>query len=278
MSLIAAAHNAADTLMPVAAPFPSLGAAAVSPAPAAASSAAASSAAAADASGAAASRAALLADLFADKPMPRAFGHEVRARLLLANVHALRDADWLARVRADVVVVCAAELAAELPALRARAPPLLDVIFEPMEEADARCAGAGAVAGSDDPAASELLPLGVTRAYAGALRAQLERAADAAHAAHAQGRVVVVACKYGCNRSASTLLALLARHHGVPMAEGLAQLRAARPRVYPNIETWPSLLAIEAAALGRASLTEEELLAHHGWSPRNMRGGGGASS
>jgi len=119
-----------------------------------------------------------------------------------------------------------------------------------MEEADARGDG------------------GVTAAYTAALRAQLEAAADAAAGHLAAGRRVVVVCKYGANRSASAVLALLARHRGLPMADGLSMLRRARPKVYPNIETWPALLAIEAASLGACSLTEEELLEHHAWSPR----------
>ena len=195
--------------------------------------------------------------------------------MYLANVHALREDGggwaWLARAGAEAAgaaeagaesapplagVICAAELAAEAASL----PPwLAQVTFVPMEEADARASG--------EPGEQPLLALGVTAAYAQALRGQLEAAADAAAGHLAAGRRVVVACRYGANRSASTVLALLARHRATPLADGLAALRAARPKVYPNIETWPALLAIEADALGAASLTEEELLAHHAWAP-----------
>ena len=125
-----------------------------------------------------------------------------------------------------------------------------------MEEADASQAGADAHG-----------PFGVPPDYSAALAAQLAEAADLAHAHWAAGRRVVVCCKFGYNRSASTVLALLARHRGEPLAAGLAQLRAARPKVYPNIETWPSLLAIEAAAGLSRSVSEAELLAHHSWAP-----------
>jgi hypothetical protein len=222
-------------------------------------------------------RAALLADLFSEKPMARAFGHEVYPGLFLANAHALSESgggwQWLRAVaRADAVVVVAAELADAARALPASLRPL----HVGMEEADARACAAGAGAAGDGGAA--LLPLGVTRAYAAALRAQLEAAADAAAAHLRDGRRVVVACKYGANRSASAVLALLARHERVPLLDGLQRLRAARPKVYPNIETWTSLLAIEAAAAAAGALpagaapsvSEEELLRWHTWSPRNL--------
>jgi len=224
-------------------------------------------------------RAALLADLFSEKPMARAFGHEVYPGLFLANAHALSESgggwQWLrAAARADAVVVVAAELADAARALPASLRPL----HVGMEEADARACAAGAGAAGDGDGGGAVLPLGVTRAYAAALRAQLEAAADAAAAHLRDGRRVVVACKYGANRSASAVLALLARHERVPLLDGLQRLRAARPKVYPNIETWTSLLAIEAAAAAAGALpagaapsvSEEELLHWHSWSPRNL--------
>lgn len=214
-----------------------------------------------------ASRRELLSRLFAQQTMPKGYGHEVSPGLFLANVHALRDESWLSSpsVRADAVIVVAAELGAPggvyevLTSLRARAPPVA-VEFIPMEEATAEASAGGAAAGAPRR-------LGVSEAYAAALRRQLVAAADVAAAHLAAGRRVVVACRFGCNRSASTVLTLFARHRGTPMLDGLAALRAVRPKVYPNIETWPALLEIEVQARGATSISEQELLDFHAWAP-----------
>ena len=214
-------------------------------------------------------RAARLAAAFAELPAPRAFGHEVAPGLLLANLHALRDVHWLAAVRAEAVIVVAAELGAAggphevLPALRARAePPLAAVHFYPVEEARADHSSGGGGGGG-----GSARRLGVTAAYTAALRRQLVEAADAAAAHLAAGRRTVVACRYGYNRSASAVLCLLMRHRALPLLYGLEALRAVRAKVYPNIETYAALLEVEAEALGGNSLTEEELLLHHAWAP-----------
>ena len=212
----------------------------------------------------------LLAGLFSEREMARGLvGHEVAAELapglFVANRRALEPpCAWLrsASVRADVVVTCAAELEREHAGLAVAAPFLRRAHFVGMVEADARLA---------DATGADAARFGVTAEYSAALAVQLAEAADLAQGHLAEGRRVVVACKFGANRSASAALALLARHRGVPLAAGLELLRAARCKVYPNIETWPSLLAIERAALGRNSLSERELLSFHTWAPAPRR-------
>ena len=53
-------------------------------------------------------------------------------------------------------------------------------------------------------------------------------------------------------------------------ARAVRELRAVRAKVYPNVETWSSLLAIERAALCSTSVSESELLRHHSWAPKNL--------
>jgi hypothetical protein len=88
------------------------------------------------------------------------------------------------------------------------------------------------------------------------------------------------------NRSASSVLSYLVLFKETSLIIGLETLRKARPKVYPNIETWPSLLKIEessclnnnsstlgseAGACTSPSITMEEILTYHAWSPLNKR-------
>jgi hypothetical protein len=216
---------------------------------------------------ASAERNARLAELFREnEDSARCFGHEVYPSLLLANRHALSGAGlaWLAdEARADAVVVCAAELAGAAASLRASTN--LAVSLVEIEEYDAIKGSAEGLEG-----------------YTTRLRAQLLEAAGLARAQLEAGKRVVVACKYGYNRSASVVLALLATGvgagAGAPLLEILERLRLVRKKVYPNFESWPALLAIErdAGALqedgpGGGALSLDELERFHAWSPRNRK-------
>jgi protein-tyrosine phosphatase len=118
-----------------------------------------------------------------------------------------------------------------------------------------------------------------TDSYTSTLEAQLREAAAIIHSHVSLGRKIVVACKYGYNRSASSVLSYLVLYKETSLIIGLETLRKARPKVYPNIETWPSLLRIEessclnnnSSTLGSGRITMEEILTYHAWSPRSKR-------
>jgi protein-tyrosine phosphatase len=216
---------------------------------------------------AAAERNARLAGLFHEnEDSARSFGHEVCPSLFLANRHALAGAGlaWLAdEARADAVVICAAELAGAAASLRASAiGGRLAVSLVEIDEYD--------------------VAKGSLEGYTARLRAQLLEAAGLARAQLEAGKRVVIACKYGYNRSASVALALLSTGvgagAGAPLLESLERLRVARPKVYPNFESWPALLVIEreSGALQEdgpagGALSLDELERFHAWSPRNRK-------
>lgn len=197
----------------------------------------------------------LLINLFKDLPMERTFGHEVHPNIFLANVHALRHDEWLDKIAVDAIIVCAAELAPEVEILHKKEKLLH---FIPIVEATA-----------NDSLGN--LKLGVTQEYAENLQAQLILGADSIANHVAENRRIVVACKYGFNRSASVVLSYLMKYKKITLINGLQQLRSVRPRVYPNIETYHSLLNIERDSFISSSITEDELLEYHLWSPQNKK-------
>lgn len=209
------------------------------------------------------SRSALLLSLFTEnKDKTLAFGHEVVPGLFLANRHALvvggEGELWLKEVvRADAILCCAKEITENVTTLsNSEFGKKLSggVSLVPMEEADL-----------------------TTDSYTSTLEAQLREAAAIIHSHVSLGRRIVVACKYGYNRSASSVLSYLVLFKETSLINGLETLRRSRPKVYPNIETWPSLLRIEESSClnnnsstqgSGSSVTMEEILEYHAWSPR----------
>ena len=209
------------------------------------------------------SRSALLLSLFTEnKDKTLAFGHEVVPGLFLANRHALvvggEGELWLKEVvSADAILCCAKEISENVTTLsNSEFGKKLSggVSLVPMEEADL-----------------------TTDSYTSTLESQLREAAAIIHSHVSLGRRIVVACKYGYNRSASSVLSYLVLFKETSLINGLETLRRSRPKVYPNIETWPSLLRIEESSClnnnsstqgSGSSVTMEEILEYHAWSPR----------
>jgi len=219
------------------------------------------------------SRDARLTRVFTEnKDKTLSYGHEVLPGLFLANRHSLvfgtdSDDTWLRTIKADAVVCCAKELTEDVTALRnSEFGKLIDISLVPMEEADMKKLKDGMES--------------LAESYTKRLEEQLREAADIILSHMSLGRRVVVACKYGYNRSASAVLSYLVLYQSTSLLDGLEKLRLSRPKVYPNVETWPSLLRIEessnpqgsgADALTSPSLTMDEILTYHAWSPRNKR-------
>jgi len=215
-------------------------------------------------------RSSRLLSLFAEnKDKSLLFGHEIVPGLYLANKHALilggEGEKWLRNASANAVICCAAELGNEVMTLKdSELGKSLagGVSFIPMEEADIRKLHYSI----EDP-----------NPYTVNLENKLREAAAVINDNLTLGRRVIVACKYGYNRSASSVLAYFVLHRSMNLIDGLELIRSVRTKVYPNFETWPSLLKIEKSmvvsngesATMSPSLEWEDIMTYHSWSPRN---------
>lgn len=195
----------------------------------------------------------LLVAAFAEKQMERAIGHEVHENIFIGNRHALTGLVWLlSTANITFVLNCAEEVNWAVPSsasdrVEYRKIGMIEARYDKHK-------------GSSD--------FGVTEQETTDLKNWLWSAADTIHGAVSAGHRVLVNCKFGYNRSASSVLVYLLRFHATPVLQGLVKLRAARPKIYPNLETWPALLALEKQVLGFNSISEAEVLEWHLWAPK----------
>jgi len=173
--------------------------------------------------------------------------------------------EWLRNTSANAVICCAAEIVNEFNSLKdSEVGKSLSggLSLVPMEEVDIRKIKSS---------------YSVYSVYSVRLENQLREAAALINDNLSLGKRVIVACKYGYNRSASSVLAYFVLYRSMNLIDGLELIRTARPKVYPNFETWPSLLQIEKSkcvnSTGEAtmspSLELEDIIKYHAWSPRN---------
>ena len=214
-------------------------------------------------------RSSRLLSLFVEnKDKSLSFGHEIIPGLYLANKHALilggEGEKWLRNTSTNAVICCAAEIINDVMTLKdSELGKNLagGVTFIPMEEADIR----------------KIQYSIEDSAYTVNLENQLREAAALINDNLTLGRRVIVACKYGYNRSASSVLAYFVLYRSMNLIDGLELIRSVRTKVYPNFETWPALLSIEKSmivsngesAAVSPSLQWEDIMAYHAWSPKN---------
>lgn len=160
---------------------------------------------------------------------------QIQPGLYLGSVSAALDGEWLRTAGVGCIVNCASEIERPAAVLEALALPDDAYICTGMED---------------------------TSLFDG--YAAIVRGADAIHAAREAGKTVLVHCAVGRSRSATTVIAFLVKHRGMPLLEAASTVKAARSLAFPNLGFWRLLLHLEVDVHGaeRASIPAGALALH----------------